>query len=249
MSSEDVQEWDQLAHQYHLIFKPKFQPIYDYIARVCKRLNSQSILDYATGPGEPGTTLFSNGFQVTCADFSPKMLSQIQQVKKVLLVGQSISELGQFDTIINSLGLMYMEKTWLKEAFDALPLGGILITAHWPHPNLVPMLKILKQSNCKLKNEDKDLVYLETQDATFSMWNESQTRSLFSDFEILEYVDIDVSMEFQDAKELMSFSGHVGDTLDRASAYCTELVKEHLGSYQEPFVLENKCTIVVCRKN
>jgi SAM-dependent methyltransferase len=247
--SQMADEWDQVASQYVDIFLPRFQPIYDYVAQTCQKHGSRSVLDYACGPGEPGTTIFKLGIPVTCADFALHMLQQIKApVPKIHIEHQSLQEMGSFDTIINSLGLMYMDKSWIDQAYESLPKGGLLITTHWPHASLVPTLRILKQANGLKRNETLSMNYLEHQDATFSMWNPESTRPLFKKFKILEYTDIDVPMHFENAAQLVAFSGYQGEELDLVAQHCKNLVQQHLGSYQEPFVLENKCTIVVCQK-
>jgi SAM-dependent methyltransferase len=244
-----MNEWDEVASNYVDIFLPRFQPIYDYVAQTCQKHGSRSVLDYACGPGEPGSTLFKLGIPVTCADSALHMLEQIRvPVPKIHIQEQSLKEMGRFDTIINSLGLMYMDHSWIDEAFNCLPPGGLLITTHWPHASLVPTLRILKQANGLKRNELLSMDYFETKDATFSMWNPESTRSLFQKFEIVEYTDIDVPMNFENAAQLVAFSGYQGKELDLVAAHCKNLVQEHLGSYHEPFVLHNKCTVVVCQK-
>ncbi len=73
---QEPNEWDYLADQYNLIFKPKLQPLYDQMANEIISTNFKLMVDFGCGVGEPSHTILKQAKQgrVIATDGSIEML-------------------------------------------------------------------------------------------------------------------------------------------------------------------------------
>ncbi|KAJ3341405.1 hypothetical protein HDU91_000715, partial [Kappamyces sp. JEL0680] len=280
-----INEWDLLAQKYAKVFQPRFARLYRAMAEVLAHTDHDQetvrVLDFACGVGEPTKTvaeyLASLGtgrkWHFIAADSSAGMIGVAQkqalswthpsvsmETTVLDLDKQDLAALAPLDSIIVSLGFMYMPARleYLSKMKQALVAGGLLITSHWDHPSKVPFLRILKQTNAYMGGTPIDLQELENNDASFSLWRPETFSGVLhlAGFQVVECKTIDMPMAFDRIQDLLEFGDPVwfNDPVALAKAvdYANGLAAQELGVdravvAKAPFVLQNKGVVVVAR--
>ncbi|CAF1358238.1 unnamed protein product [Rotaria sordida] len=226
-------EWSQLAQTYQDLFVPRLQPLYDTMAHYAvKKIQSNDtkgeyqLLDYGTGPGEPILTILQQlttnhlyNVKLQATDSSRGMLSLAEErLRKLknpyLTVNFSIthdsSNTNDYDIITTSLVLPYASNQgqMLRDFFQQLKPNGLLISSHWPHPEQVPFLAIIKRIiKFMATGERIDTSDLES-NVSFCCWPEEITRSIFvtEGYTIEQWITVDLPMPFPDIRTLLSLA-------------------------------------------
>lgn len=102
--------------------------------------------------------------------------------------------------------------------------------------------------------------YLETEDPSFSLWNQEKVLKLFesNNLEILEWKEVDMPMNFGHVKDLLEFCASApwfqdNILLQKALDFGEKLVLEELGftdkeKLKNGFTLQNKGILIVTKK-
>jgi SAM-dependent methyltransferase len=203
--------------------------------------------------------------QIIAGDSSSRMLHIAQKINHPSIQFSTIllndkfdfKNLPDLDCITCSLGLMYLEDVGniLDQFYVAMKGKGILIASVWPHYTKVPFLRILKQVNQKMGSGSvKEASYFENEDASFSFWRQSMVQELLlkHKFEITEWFEVDMPMQYQEPVQVVQFSSEVVEWFSKEREngvrYCTELIKNELGKDPIwPFTLQNKGVVFVAK--
>ena len=160
---------------------------------------------------------------------------------------------GQFDVIVSSLCLMYVEPHLLKDhlihLYTCLKPGGRLITSHWGHPRDVPSLKIVKFARFKAAGEPLPSLEELGNDGTFFFHDPSRYEPALkaAGFISTRTKKCNVPMAFQNASEFCEFYGQDIDATTRVQAMSSLLEEQGLDPRQ-PFSLPSEAIVVVSEK-
>jgi hypothetical protein len=211
--------------------------------------------------------LFNVELQAT--DSSSKMLSlaedRLRKLNKQHLSVQFSSldyslNPNTYDIITMSLVLPYSDKTqMLRDHFIQLKPKGLLISSHWPHPNQVPWLTVIKGVVSFMATGEKiDMSQLDS-DGSFSCWQEETTRQLFitEGFTIEEWISLNLPMSFPNIRALLSFC-EICPWFNNKTLYAKaeeetkRILREDYGlqlDFAGPFQLPNIVIVVVASKS
>ena len=121
-----------------------------------------------------------------------------------------LSNLNIYDFLISSLVLPYVsnKRDLLKQFHNHLNSNGLLINCHWPHPNEVPFLSLLKRINIFMSNGKQISPSDLESNISFSCSNEQITKEMFIEqgFIIKEWIPVELPMSFPDIRTFLSFS-------------------------------------------
>ena len=144
------------------------------------------------------------------------------------------------DIITSSLVLPYAPKPeqMLKEFFDRLRPGGLLVSSHWPHPSQVPFLGVLKCVSYFMANRERKELFELDSDITFSLWDENKVRRLYEEqgLCIQNWTVVDLPMIFPNIRCLLSFC-RIANWFQDSECY-VEAEKETLRILKDSFHLE-----------
>lgn len=229
------------------------------------------------GPGEPILSLLKqciarkiDKVDLLGTDPSPKMLELAEARLKQIpnqhppirfgSVDQCANEQNTFDVILSALVLIYApdQGEMLRNFHRQLRDGGLLITAHWPHPNQVPFLTLLKQIGTYMATGKRIALADFEPDGSFSLWAEEPTRALFAaqGFRIQQWTTVDLPMPFPNIRTFLSFCRIASwfgapDQYARAEAEVQRILRDdyHLNVQpDEAFALPSKAVVIVASK-
>ncbi|KAJ3269847.1 hypothetical protein HDV01_000853 [Terramyces sp. JEL0728] len=254
---EEINEWDLMANKYNKVFRPRFVPVYNEIANLVAKYQCSTVLDFATGPGEPALTILNTttvGKVIAC-DGSAGMLSYLQrapipagkQLQVKCLARDKDIENMHADAVTCSFGIMYNEN--LSNLFKLFQsCAPIFVGSVWPHHSTVPFLRIVKDAPSGGLTDQ----YFETEDASFSFWKREKLEQILSEsgYSIIEYNTVEMPMEFATVEDLMEFQdgpGFVGEAKEAALARAAKLMEPYLqdGIYK----MDNQGVVFVAKKN
>ncbi|KAJ3318731.1 hypothetical protein HDV06_007056 [Boothiomyces sp. JEL0866] len=255
--TETPSEWDIMANKYNKVFRPRFVPVYEEIAKLVHQYNAKTVLDFATGPGEPALTILKStvAAKVIACDVSAGMLSYLQ--KSVIPEGKELQvrriEHDQdiqglhADIVTCSFAIMYNSN--LQELLSLFQSSApLLICSVWAHPSTVPFLRIVK-SACSEKLTDH---YFETEDPSFSLWKREKVQQILnrSGYEIVEYNLVDLPMEFHLPDDLMEFcegsDWFAGTSKEEAIARARKLMEGYFDGQR--YKMNNQAYVFVAKK-
>ena len=155
MSQEIQPDWDKIAEKFDL-FLPQLRPVGDAMMHALKAEKGESILDVATGTGEPALSLarnFGDTISLVCVDAADGMVNAARaKAEKEGLIGVEFKTMpaeslrladNYFDCVTCRFGVMLFQdpQSGLNEMFRVLKPGGRIVLAVWHLPDSMTTMK------------------------------------------------------------------------------------------------------------
>ncbi|KAI8904285.1 hypothetical protein EDD86DRAFT_220541 [Gorgonomyces haynaldii] len=261
--SLEMNEWDSIAQAYEKVFMPRFQPMYDAMAAQVPA--DSDVACFGDGPGEPSLTIAPKAKSILVMDGAHEMLNvaqkrfQTRQIQAQFLhtpEGEPIPREFQVDCMCSSLCLMYIPKSdgeqvlegVLSDLMHKLKKGGLLITSHWDHPDSVPFLKILKETNAIASNNPvhSEAQYLDQGTFSFAQGRRYEQVYRKLGLEILSTEIVRLEMPFKDCAEFCEFNAQGQAVNPKHVEIMQQLVKQS-GREITDFTLPSNAVVVVAR--
>ncbi|MAF13865.1 MAG: methyltransferase type 11 [Parcubacteria group bacterium] len=255
------QTWDKFSagwKKWDELLMSKMRPVSEALIDSLTINDNDSILDVASGTGEPGLTLakkFPNA-RVTGSDLSEQMVKIANEHAKQRNIANYFSvhadasnmpsfEDNQFDGLICRFGIMFMPDLdgSLKEMVRVVKLGATFSVAVWAAPQFNDLLttigKIVRhQLNIPEPPVDVPGIFRCAQEGFTSGKLETAGLNEVKEFEIEGVSDFDSPEHYW---EVMSdIAGPIMDALKKADEETQQVVKKAVLEAAEKFVVDGK---------
>ncbi len=238
------QNWDTVAagwQKWWKTFEKGAQKVSDKLVELARIERGQKVLDIATGIGEPAVTASRKvgelGY-VLATDFSPQMLAVAKErarrdgCKNIEFKEGDAATIvlpsSYFNAALCRWGLMFLPNlsAALENIGRSLVSGGKFAAAVWSQPEKVPQLNIamsIVRQNLHLPTST------EVQGA-FSLANLNRLQNLLlqAGFENVKIENIQVTFEFDSAKDYVKFTQDIAAPVNMMMANETAEKKEEL---------------------
>jgi SAM-dependent methyltransferase len=158
--TKQLEDWEKAAaawKKWWPLTEKGAQPLSDYMVNLAGIKPGQSVLDVATGLGEPAVTAakkVGRSGKVVATDQSPAMLAYAQEraaqlgLKNMQFRAMDAESLdlpdSSFDVVLSRWGLMFLAdlRSALARIHRLLAPGGRLVAAVWSTPEKAPLLSL-----------------------------------------------------------------------------------------------------------
>ena len=148
--------WEQKAERYNQTWGKVTNQICEFVLKIAKIKNNDSILDLGCGLGNLSYLATQKGAQITGADYSENMVKLAKKDYPALhFVKEDAEKLsfeeGSFDTVILNYLLLHLDEPQkaLKEAYRVLKKNGTLIYTLWCPPSESSGFKLIFEAISK----------------------------------------------------------------------------------------------------